>query len=286
MYFRFLSVFNFTALSQTFMLIYVVFYVPLGMVHPDNIAEPNVSQFVSPIVVSPIVTKAVDVREQFVNRDEFVLREDMLQWIRTEATKLGFGVVIGRSDNGTDRRNAFVTLTCERGGKYMPRIRNFKREDTGSRKCECPFKLRGYMLASNKWKFNVLCGLHNHDLSLKLAGHPIACRLLPDEKTCVSDMTLNLVPPKNILATLKRKRPENTSNIKQVYNKRYQTKIALREDRTEMQHLLKLLDENNYVCRHRRGDDGVTVRDIYWTHLDSIKLFNTFPIVLIIDSNV
>ena len=176
--------FNLTALSQTVMLINIVFYVPLGMVHPDNIAEPNLSQVVSLVVVSPIVTKAVDVHEQFVNGEEFELREDMLQWIRREATKVGFDVVIGRSDNGTDRRNAFVTLTCERSGKYMPRIRNFKREDTGSRKCECPFKLHGYMLTSKKWKFNVLCGLHNHDFSLKLVGHPIACRLLPDEKTC------------------------------------------------------------------------------------------------------
>src|ERR1044072_470219 len=118
-------------------------------------------------------------------------------------------------------------------------------------------------MANNKWKFNVISDEHNHDLTPKLVGHPIACRLLPDKKTCVFDMTLNLVPPKNILATLKHKRPESTSNIKQVYNKRYQTKLALREDRTEMQHLLKVLDENNYVCRHRWGDDGVNVREIY-----------------------
>ena len=47
---------------------------------------------------------------------------------------------------------------------------------------------------------------------------------------------------------------------------------------------MKLLDENNYVCRHRQGDDGVTIREIFWTHSDSVKLFNTFPTVLIIDS--
>ncbi|XP_058746434.1 uncharacterized protein LOC131619343 [Vicia villosa] len=97
-------------------------------------------------------------------------------------------------------------------------------------------------------------------------------------------MTLSLVTPKNILASLKRKRPENTSNIKQVYNRRYQSKLAIRRDQTEMQPLLKLLNENNYVCRHRRGDDGVTIRYIYVTHSDSIKLFNMFPTVLIIDS--
>ncbi|XP_050914631.1 uncharacterized protein LOC127129506 [Lathyrus oleraceus] len=78
---------------------------------------------------------------------------------------------------------------------------------------------------------------------------------MSEEKECVADMTLNSVQPKNILVTLKRKRPENISNIKQVNNIRY-----------------------------RMYEDGVTVRDILWTHPDSIKLFNTFPIMLILDS--
>ena len=51
-----------------------------------------------------------------------------------------------------------------------------------------------------------------------------------------------------------------------------------------MQHLLKCLDDNNYVSRHRVCDDNVSVRDIFWTHPSSIELFNTFPTVLMIDS--
>lgn len=51
----------------------------------------------------------------------------------------------------------------------------------------------------------MICGLHNHDLYEKLVGHSIACCLMPEEKKCVSDMTLNLVQTKSILATLKRK---------------------------------------------------------------------------------
>ena len=119
---------------------------------------------------------------------------------------------------------------------------------------------------------------------LKISGHPSVCRLKPEDKTCISEMTINLVPPKNILATLKRKEPENVSNIRQVYNIRYQTNKAIRGDRSEMQHPLKLLDDNSYVSRYRTYDDGVTVRDIFWTHPDSIKLFNTFSTVLILDS--
>ncbi|CAK8568217.1 unnamed protein product [Lathyrus sativus] len=51
-----------------------------------------------------------------------------------------------------------------------------------------------------------------------------------------------------------------------------------------MQQLLKLLDDNSYVSRYRTCDDGFTIRDIFWTHPNSIKLFNTFPTTLILDS--
>lgn len=148
-------------------------------------------------VVSPDVkgaaVKAINVGNRFKNEQEFEFRDHILQWIHTDASKMEFGVVIGRSDNGLDKRCAFVTMTCERSGKYIPPLQNFKRDDTGSRKCECPFKLCGYMLANNKLRFNIIFGLHNHDFYEKLADHPIMCRLMPKEKECVSDMTLNLL---------------------------------------------------------------------------------------------
>ncbi|XP_050914688.1 uncharacterized protein LOC127129577 [Lathyrus oleraceus] len=201
-----------------------------------------------------------------------------------EASKQEFGVVIGRSDNGSDRRCVFVTMTCERSRKYRTPLQNFKRDNTGSRKCECPFKVCGYMLANKNWRFNVICDLHNHDLCEKLVDHPIACRLMPEEKKCVDYMTLNLVQPKNILTTLKWKRPKNISNNKQVYNIRYQTNKALMGDITEMQQLLKRLDDNSYVSRYRTCKDRVIVRDIFRTRPNSVKLVNTFSKILILDS--
>ncbi|XP_050902855.1 uncharacterized protein LOC127115318 [Lathyrus oleraceus] len=174
----------------------------------------------------------------------------MLQWIRMKASKQGFSVVIGRSNNGSDRRCAFMTMTCERIWKYRTTHWNFRRDDIGSRKYECLFKVCGYMFANKNWRFNLIRDLHNHDLCETLADHPIVCRLLPEEKECVADMTLNLVQSENILATLKRKRSENISNIKQVYNIRCQTNNTLRGDRTKMQQFLKLLDDNSYVSRY------------------------------------
>ncbi|XP_058775580.1 protein FAR1-RELATED SEQUENCE 5-like [Vicia villosa] len=257
---------------------------PTGMMHPDNISRELVLLVDVSSNVEGVVVKAVDVGGDFNNKQEFDDRESMLIWISRNATNLGFDVEIGRSNNGTARRNAFVTMLCERSGKYHPPLRKSKRDDMSSRKCECPFKICCYMLASKKWRFSFIYGLHNHDLFSKLQGHPSVCRLKPEEKTCFSDMFLNLIQPKNIPATLKQKEPDNVSNISQVYNIRYLNNKAIRGDRSEMQQLLKLLDDNKYVSRYKTCDDRVTVRDIFWTHPNSIKLFNIFSTVLILDS--
>ncbi|XP_050909245.1 uncharacterized protein LOC127123022 [Lathyrus oleraceus] len=97
-------------------------------------------------------------------------------------------------------------------------------------------------------------------------------------------MTLNMVPPKNILEMLKRKRLENVSNTKKIYNVRAINNKVIKGPRTKMQHLLKLLDDDHYVSRYKVCEDGVTARDILWTHNDSIKLSNIFSTVLIICS--
>jgi len=51
-----------------------------------------------------------------------------------------------KSDNGGNGRNTFVTLICERGGSYTEYKRKSRREIDGLVKCECLFRLRGYLL--------------------------------------------------------------------------------------------------------------------------------------------
>lgn len=124
----------------------------------------------------------------------------------TEDIKLRFIIVIGRSDNSSDRRHAFVIIRRERSSKYTKPIYKLKQDETRTRKYKCPFKLREYLITNNTWTFNVVFGIYNHDLCYKLVGHPIACCLNSVENCLVYDMTLNMVQPKNILATLKHKK--------------------------------------------------------------------------------
>jgi len=50
-----------------------------------------------------------------------------------------------RLDTNTDikGRISFLLIGCERSGQYRSRKKDFVRKDIGSRKCGCPFKLRG-----------------------------------------------------------------------------------------------------------------------------------------------
>src|SRR4051812_4757463 len=260
------------------------------MVHPDNIVQDDGvlnSEIVNvnndPVIDATPMINAVDVRQHFTNDRSFVSREQLIDWVRNEASKLGFGIVILRSDNGNSWRKAFVVLNCERGGSYVQSNRVLKHEDTGSRKCGCPFKLRATRRVDDLWRLNVIFGKDKYSLDVKLHGHPMACRLSREERNVISDLTIVKVAPRNILADFKRKKPYSVSNIKQVYNERHNLKVLNMGPRSEMQQLLKLLGDNNYVSSFRTSEDKVTMRDIFWTHPESIKLFNTFPTVLVMD---
>ncbi|XP_058734215.1 uncharacterized protein LOC131605944 [Vicia villosa] len=169
----------------------------LGMVHLDNIARdvvevPDVvNEDAKPKEVNDDVKTiviAIDVQQQFTNEMTFTSRQHFFEWIRIEASKLGFGVVIARFDNGTNRIQTFVVM------KYG-RIYGLRR-------------------------FNIVCKLHNHALDTKIHTYPIVCPLNPEEKESISELSIIKFAPKNILADLKQKRPESVSNIKQIHNER------------------------------------------------------------------
>ncbi|XP_058726817.1 uncharacterized protein LOC131598208 [Vicia villosa] len=120
-----------------------------------------------------------------------------------------------RSDNVTNKRQAFVTMRCKRVGKYVSKIRKLKHDDTGSRKCESPFKLHGSCRVDGTWWFSVICGKHNHASNTKPQGRPIVGRFKLDEKEITLEISIIKFATKNILANLIWKRPQNVSNIKQ-----------------------------------------------------------------------
>ena len=81
------------------------------------------------------------------------------------AHDIGFVVVIMRSDNNTGVRGraSFMLIACERNGEYRPKNNDLVRTCTGSRKCECLYKL--YMkpvLGGERQTVKLIYEVHNH----------------------------------------------------------------------------------------------------------------------------
>lgn len=99
--------------------------------------------------------------------------------------KLGFDDMIVRLSSCFDRRNVFVTMRREKSDKYKELIRYLKHDDTRTRKCECPYKLHGYLKVNNIFIFNVVYCIHNHDLCYNLVGYSTVFRMNFEENKFV-----------------------------------------------------------------------------------------------------
>ncbi|XP_047171972.1 uncharacterized protein LOC124840032 [Vigna umbellata] len=128
-----------------------------------------------------------DYTYKFSTDQIFPSRAELIEWVRKIAFDLGFAVVIIRSDTttGEPERKTFILLGCERSEKYKPDVQP---SVSGTRKCECPFRLRGKPKGQS-WVFKVMCGYHNHELAETLYGHPFVGRLNVVEQSILVDMT-------------------------------------------------------------------------------------------------
>jgi len=143
----------------------------------------------------------------------------------------------------------------------------------------------GYLSRKTKeWGLSILNGVHNHVTEPALEGHILAGRLKEDDKKIVRDLTKSKMLPRNILINLKNKRPHCMTNIKKVYNERQQIWKANRGDNKPLQYLISKLEEHSYTYFSRTQSESNKIEDIFWAHRTSVKLFNNFPTVLVIDS--
>lgn len=147
-------------------------------------------------------------------------------------------------------------------------------------KVKCPFRLR-FALSCSGWKVIFRCGLHNHKLFKNLEGHYILGHLKVHERQTVNDMTKYNMAQRYIVASLKDKDPKNITSVTHVYKAIATYNTNKRGSLTEMQMLLTLIHREKYMCYNKNKEDSNVVVDIFWTHLNSVKLLNMFYFVLI-----
>jgi len=97
-------------------------------------------------------------------------------------------------------------------------------------------------------------------------------------------MIKSLTVPRNILTYLKQNNKESVTTIKQVYNVRTRWRKGERGNMMELQYLISKFVAHKYVYYTRCNSEETTLEDIFFAHLESIKLLNTFLTVLAMDS--
>ncbi|GAU46063.1 hypothetical protein TSUD_401420 [Trifolium subterraneum] len=177
----------------------------------------------------------------------------------------------------------YVLLECQRGDTHKAYV-NQKRELTTSLKCNCLFRVRSYLLSCGEWSVSVIDGRHNHTMATRFEGHKYVERLKAEEAILVCELTKNNTLPRNILLMIRTKNANSSTTIKHIYNVQQRMIKEVRGIRSEMQQILKCLSGKNYTYSTKLFSDNKTISDVFFTHPDSIKLVNLFPIVIVMDS--
>lgn len=93
----------------------------------------------------------LDYINNFTADQIFLTRDELIEWVQGIIFYLGFVVAIIWYDeaNGQLRRKTFV-LGCERGGKERKYKYDVHPSISSTRKCKCPFKLRGKLICNER----------------------------------------------------------------------------------------------------------------------------------------
>ncbi|XP_061998453.1 uncharacterized protein LOC133715810 isoform X2 [Rosa rugosa] len=231
----------------------------------------------------------MDFTSEFTTYEIFKSRESLMLWAREAGKRNGFVVVTVRSDLGGKSLKPRVTLGCERGGKFKVHKERCdkggkQRCGTGSKKCGCPFTLKGEKLTTGDgWMLKVVCGVHNHALTESLEGHSYAGRLSEEETSLLIDLSKSLVRPKEILTKLKQRDSLNVTTIRTIYNARQRQRVKEKAGWSQMEQLLCKLNEHNYLEWHRSCPISGSVLDLFWAHPVSLELLRVFPTILMMD---
>ncbi|XP_058775357.1 uncharacterized protein LOC131649622 [Vicia villosa] len=211
----------------------------------------------------------IDTTDVFTTSERFVTREEVICWVKETGINNKVTVIIARSDTETGKRGRSnkVIFGCDKGGKYKDKSET----QSATKRCGCPFKIKSTPAKDGSgWKVDVKCGVHNHGLPDRLEGHSFVGRLTTDEKQHVADLTKRHVPPRHILISLQERDPENVTRITQIYKHKSVIEAEIRGPRSEIQHLLKLIEEANYVYWSRKRDDCEVTKSYCWV-LDKLK---------------
>ncbi|KAI5666322.1 hypothetical protein M9H77_16175 [Catharanthus roseus] len=132
----------------------------------------------------------IDLGHLFATDRIFSSKDELVDWAKQTAMNANTYLILTRYQRSrTLYRRPYVTLACERESsvkKYKKPIVDDEEEEIpkkrrgpyGTKKCRCPFKLKGEkMTTSENWELFIHNGRHNHKIAVYSHGHAQAARL-------------------------------------------------------------------------------------------------------------
>ncbi|KAI5657050.1 hypothetical protein M9H77_25843 [Catharanthus roseus] len=162
----------------------------------------------------------------------------------------------------TSDRQSYVTLGCERGGANKPRtkpvvddeeeeIQVKRRGPYGTKKCGCPFKLKGEQMAMcENWQVFVHDGRYNHAIGVYTHGHAQAVKLI-EEQLIQTEQLKSHVPPRNILRFFWEQNVGCAVSAQKIYNIVAKIKMNRMQGRNTVEEVLCLSAKWGYTVFYR-----------------------------------
>ncbi|KAI8536017.1 hypothetical protein RHMOL_Rhmol10G0222400 [Rhododendron molle] len=161
-----------------------------------------------------------DYTAEFATDHIFETRSVILDWVRRVGKENDFAIVISKSASIKGNKMPKCILIWERRGLYKPPPEGHSMQRiTGTKKCDCPFKLRGVAQPPDgvMWGLKVDSGFHNHKPAGSFERHEYPSRLTPIQQQLVRGMSSSTAPRK-ILSFMRQQDSSISARIRSIYN--------------------------------------------------------------------
>ncbi|KAI5672640.1 hypothetical protein M9H77_13004 [Catharanthus roseus] len=196
----------------------------------------------------------IDLGHLFTTDRIFSLKDELVDWAKQTAMKAKTYLIINRYQRSrTADRRPYVTLACERRVEDEEEEIPIKRRGPyGTKKCRCPFKLKGEQMAINEnWQLFVPNGRHNHKIAIYNHSHAQAARLTEEQLQQTGQIRKSHVPPHNILRFFREQDVGCAVSAQKIYNVVAKIKKNRMQGRNTVEEVLCLSTQWSYTVFYR-----------------------------------
>ncbi|KAI7954204.1 hypothetical protein MJO28_006751 [Puccinia striiformis f. sp. tritici] len=208
---------------------------------------------------------------------------DLVEFVRAWSKHHGYAVSKGSSHAGKN-----IYIQCDCGGTYSGKLENLAKRDSSTRKCECPFQVRGSRSTAKDstdpyWYLAVKHAQHNHSPSHCPSAHPSHRQLAPEQVKEVRQLTKSNVKTTQILLQLRQSDGETLAVNRTINNEIQKYRREELAGKTPIEALPSILKQSNWVYEVEVDAAGV-IQNLFLAHPGSIHLARIYHHMALLDA--